>query len=67
MKTDAAGGVSLTAGKYISENVYSEVTVDQDGKSQINLNLDVTKSITLRGRASSDGTTGLGIVLEKDY
>ena len=67
VKTDAAGGVSLTAGKYISENVYSEVTVDQDGKSQINLNLDVTKSITLRGRASSDGTTGLGIVLEKDY
>ena len=67
VKTDAAGGVSLTAGKYISENVYSEVTVDQDGKSQINLNLDVTKSITLRGRASSDGSTGLGIVLEKDY
>ena len=67
VKTDAAGGVSLTAGKYISEKVYSEVTVDQDGNSQINLNLDVTKSITLRGRASSDGTTGLGIVLEKDY
>ena len=67
VKTDAAGGVSLTAGKYISKNIYSEVTVDQAGQSQINLNLDVTKSITLRGRANSDGTTGLGIVIEKDY
>lgn len=67
VKTDAAGGISLTAGKYIAKNIYSEVTVDQAGQSQINLNLDVTKSITLRGRASSDGTTGLGVVLEKDY
>ena len=67
VKTDAAGGVSLTAGKYISKNIYSEVTVDQAGQSQINLNLDVTKSIALRGRASSDGSTGLGIVLEKNY
>lgn len=67
VKTDAAGDVSLTAGKYLTKNVYSEVTVDQAGKSQINLNLDVTKSITLRGRADSDGTAGLGIVLEKDY
>ena len=67
VKTDAAGGASVTAGKYITKNIYSEVTVDQTGQSQINLNLDVTKSITLRGRASSDGTAGLGVVLEKDY
>lgn len=67
VKTDAAGGASVTAGKYITEKIYSEVTVDQTGQSQINLNLDVTKSITLRGRASSDGTAGLGVVLEKDY
>lgn len=67
VKTDAAGGASVTAGKYITESIYSEVTVDQNGQSQINLNLDVTSSITLRGRASSDGTAGLGVVLEKDY
>lgn len=67
VKTDAAGGASVTAGKYLSKNIYSEVTVDQTGESQINLNLDVTKSITLRGRANSDGTAGLGVVLEKDY
>lgn len=67
VKTDAAGGASLTAGKYLTKNIYSEVTVDQDGKSQINLNLDVTKSITLRAQTGSDGNAGIGIVLEKDY
>ena len=67
VKTDAAGGASVTAGKYLTKNIYSELTVGQTGESQINLNLDVTKSITLRGRASSDGTAGLGVVVEKDY
>jgi translocation and assembly module TamB len=67
VKTDASGAASVTAGKYLTKNVYSEVTVDQAGKTQINLNLDVTKSITLRAKTGSDGDTGLGIVLEKDY
>ncbi len=67
VRTDEEGTASLRAGKYISRNVYSEIEVDQDGKSQIQLNLDVTDNITLRGRASADGTTGIGIVLEKDY
>ena len=67
VRTAEDGTASLRAGKYISENVYSEIEVGQDGKSQIQLNLDVTDSVILRGRASSDGTTGIGIVLEKDY
>ncbi len=67
VKTDAAGGAAVTAGKYLTKNVYSEVTVDQNGQSEINLNLDVSKSVTLRAKSGSDGDTGLGIVLEKDY
>ncbi len=67
VKTATDGTSSITAGKYLTDKIYSEVTVDQNGKSQINLNLDLRKHITLRGRASSDGTTGFGILLEKDY
>lgn len=67
VKTDADGTASLTAGKYLSETVYSEVTVDQVGKSQINLNLDISKDIKLRARAGSDGESGVGVFLEKDY
>ena len=65
--TNAEGGASVKAGKYISRNVYTEVIVDQAGKSQINLNLDITPTITLRGSTSTDGTTGIGIFKEKDY
>jgi translocation and assembly module TamB len=67
VKTDAAGGASVTAGKYLTKKIYSEITVDQNGQSEIDLNLDVSKSVTLRANSGSDGNTGLGVVLEKDY
>jgi translocation and assembly module TamB len=67
VQTGADGGATVRAGKYLSENVYTEVEVDDQGQSQINLNLDVTESVTIRGRAGSAGETGLGIYFEKDY
>lgn len=67
VQTDASGAASLTLGKYIAKNLYTEVEVGQDGQSQINLNLDVTKSLTLRGSAGSTGNTGIGLFWEKDY
>lgn len=67
VQTDADGNAQLTAGKYISEKVYSEVVVDQKGKSQINLNLDLTDSVTIKGRVGADGNTGIGLFYEKDY
>jgi translocation and assembly module TamB len=65
--TDATGSTVLKAGKYISDNVYSEVELGQDGKSQINLNLDLRPGVTVTGRLGADGNTGLGIFVEKDY
>lgn len=67
VRTSEDGTASLSAGKYISRNVYTEIEVDQDGKSQIQLNLDITDTITARGQVGSDGQTGIGIFLEKDY
>ncbi len=67
VNTDATGQTSVTLGKKISERVYSDVTIGQDGTSEIGLNLDVTKSITLKGKTSIDGKTGIGIFFEKDY
>lgn len=65
--TDAEGDASLRAGKYLSENVYTEIEVGQQGQSQINLNLDVTRNVTVRGSAGGDGGTSLGVFIEKDY
>ncbi len=67
VQTSADGSAQLTAGKYISEKVYTEIVVDQDGKSQINLNLDLTDNVTVKGRVGADGNTGLGIFYERDY
>lgn len=67
VSTDDAGNAELTVGKYISEKVYTDVSVASDGTSQINLNLDVTPNITARGTAGSDGDSGIGIFFEKDY
>ncbi|MES2144311.1 MAG: translocation/assembly module TamB domain-containing protein, partial [Pseudomonadota bacterium] len=65
--SDASGSTVVRAGKYINENVYSEVQVGKDGTSEINLNLDIRPGLTVTGRVGQDGKTGLGVFLEKDY
>lgn len=65
--TAETGEAEVTAGKYLSENIYTELSTDQNGKSRIDLNLIVRPGVTLRGRADSAGDSGLGIYLEGDY
>ena len=56
----------MRAGKYLSDNVYTDVTVGTD-QTSINLNLDVTDDIKAQGSVTSDGETSLGIFFERDY
>lgn len=65
--TDADGQAQARVGKYISDNVYTDVTVTSGGDTEINLNLDLTDNVTVRGRVGSDGDTGIGIFFERDY
>ncbi|RJL21288.1 translocation/assembly module TamB domain-containing protein [Paracoccus siganidrum] len=65
--TDDDGNVQVRAGKYLSENLYTDVAVGDDGKSTINLNLDVTDTLRARGSVGSDGNSTLGIYFERDY
>ena len=67
LQTDAEGNVQVRAGKYLSENLYTDVAVGNNGKSTINLNLDVTESLTARGSVDSEGQSTLGIYFERDY
>ncbi|WP_212525794.1 translocation/assembly module TamB domain-containing protein [Actibacterium sp. MT2.3-13A] len=65
--TTDTGATEVRAGKYLSENIYSEVVVDNEGESEIHLNLDLTPSTRLRGKLSSTGDTSLGVFFERDY
>jgi autotransporter translocation and assembly factor TamB len=65
--TDDDGNLALRAGAYLSENVYSDVTVSATGDTEVNLNLDLTPSLTARGSVTTSGETSLGIFFERDY
>ncbi len=67
LQTDAEGNTSVTAGKYISDNVYTEVEVGNTGESAISLNLDVSPNLTVKGTADSEANSGLGLFFQKDY
>ncbi|WP_108500808.1 translocation/assembly module TamB domain-containing protein [Paracoccus indicus] len=67
LTTDDEGNVQLRAGRYLSENVYSDVSIGEGGKTSINLNLDITKSLRARGSVGSDGSSSLGVFFERDY
>ncbi len=61
------GTAAVRAGKYISDNVYTDVTVGADGTTEINLNIDIDRNFTARGSVASDGETSVGIFFERDY
>ncbi|MGI9390468.1 MAG: translocation/assembly module TamB domain-containing protein [Boseongicola sp.] len=65
--TDDEGNPAVRAGAYLSENVYTDLNVRADGETRLNLNLDVTPSITLKGSASNSGDTSIGVFFERDY
>jgi len=65
--TDAEGETALRAGRYLTDNVYSDLTVDSAGRGEVSINLDLTRSITLRGRTDTEGRTAVGVFFERDY
>lgn len=65
--SDGQGGTALSAGKYLSENIYTDITIGSDGRSQVNLNLDVAPNVTATGRLGSDGQSGVGLFWQRDY
>ncbi|WP_342069622.1 translocation/assembly module TamB domain-containing protein [Yoonia algicola] len=65
--TDDEGNAAVRAGAYVSENVYTDVTVTSNGDTEINLNLDVTSEITAKGSVDQAGDTSIGLFYERDY
>lgn len=67
LATDDEGNVQLRAGKYLSDNLYSDVAVGDDGTTSVNLNLDISETMRARGSVDSDGESTIGVYFERDY
>lgn len=65
--TTADGQTALTAGRYLTENLYTEVDIGQNGQSSVSLNFDLRDGVTVRGRLEQDGDSGIGIFVQRDY
>ncbi|QXT40047.1 translocation/assembly module TamB domain-containing protein [Gymnodinialimonas ceratoperidinii] len=64
---DEDGNAAVTAGRYLSDNIYSDVTINAEGDADLSLNIDLTPNITARGSVGSDGNSSIGIFFEQDY
>ncbi len=67
VSTDQDGNSSVRAGKYISDNVYTDVTVGGATGGKVSLNIDLSNSLTARGSLAADGDTSVGVFFERDY
>ncbi|MEL7133382.1 MAG: translocation/assembly module TamB domain-containing protein, partial [Pseudomonadota bacterium] len=67
VSSDEDGNTAVRAGRYLSENVYTDVTVGGKDGPEVSLNIDLTPNITARGTVGADANTGIGIFIEKDY
>ena len=66
ISTNDAGQAQLTLGTYISDNLYTDVQVS-DGRTELDINLELTPSITVTGSTADDGDSSIGIRFERDF
>ncbi len=64
---DSGGLPSLELGGYLSDQVYTDVAVNADGDTELNINLDVTDNLTLKGTVDNSSESGIGIFFDRDY
>ena len=67
ISSTASGETQVRAGKYLTDNIYSDISVDSAGKTEVNLNLDINSRLKVKGRVANDGDTGVGIYYQRDY
>ncbi|TDE35593.1 translocation/assembly module TamB domain-containing protein [Antarcticimicrobium sediminis] len=65
--TDDSGAAQVGAGTYLSDNIYTDFNINTQGETELNLNLDLSKSLTVKGSVDNSGSTGIGLFYERDY
>lgn len=67
LRTDETGATTLTAGKYVSDKVYSEMSIAPNGQQEIDLNLTVNSRLNTHIGAATDGNANVGFVIQNNY
>ncbi|WP_193142074.1 MULTISPECIES: translocation/assembly module TamB domain-containing protein [unclassified Meridianimarinicoccus] len=67
VSTDEEGRTEVTAGKYLTDKIYTDVTVGSDGNTELELNYEINDKLTARGGFDRKGNTALGFRFELDY
>ena len=65
--TGADGEAALRIGRYLSDNVYTDLQVGTGGTSEASVNIDLTPNITARGSVSDTSDSSIGLFFERDY
>ncbi|MYZ49776.1 translocation/assembly module TamB domain-containing protein [Propylenella binzhouense] len=66
--TDAEGGVSLRAGRYIGEHLYLGVEQGTGSESsRVTVDLEISRSVKARGEVGAEGGSKIGIYYEREY
>ena len=65
--TDDDGTAQVGVGRYIADDVYTDVTINAEGESELNLNFDLTDTLTIKGSVDNEGETGVGLFFQRDY
>ena len=66
--TSGKGNPSLSVGKYINDRIYLGVNQGTSGdSSRVTVDIDVTKSLKLRGEVGADGESKAGIFFEREF
>lgn len=67
LNADEDGNAEVGVGTYVAEDLYTDVTVNAKGETELNLNFDINDNLTVRGTVDNEGDTGVGLFFQRDY
>ena len=65
--TDDEGVTQVQVGKYLTEDIYTDITSGSDGRNEFSVNVDLSPSLTAKGTVDNEGESSLGLFFERDY
>ena len=65
--TTESGETEISAGKYLTDDIYTDVTTSATAGTDVSVNIDLTDDLTGRATVGSEGDTSVGLFFQRDY